>query len=104
MFKTLLSFIIYITIFFTVQSSHININYSFKLPEVFGEGNVDNSNCCPYIVYSHNVTNHKRAPDFIIIGVQKSGTTELAAALSKHPLLVKSKSKELHWLDGDGIS
>lgn len=52
---------------------YININYSFKLPKIFGIGNAQNSGCCPYIVYQKNDTRGHRVPNFIILGVQKSG-------------------------------
>lgn len=39
-------------------------------------------------------------PDFIIIGVQKSGTTSLYSYLCQHPELLPSCTKEVHFFDG----
>lgn len=38
-------------------------------------------------------------PDFIIIGVQKGGTTSLFKYLSQHPQVAVSSHKELHYFD-----
>jgi hypothetical protein len=38
------------------------------------------------------------APDFVIIGTQRGGTTSLHAYLSAHPMVVLPPSKELHFL------
>lgn len=47
------------------------------------------------------LTWHNRAlPDFIIIGAQKSGTSSLYNYLSKHPQLIASSKKEVHFFDG----
>lgn len=40
-----------------------------------------------------------RFPDFMIIGVQKSGTSTLHQLLSQHPRLKGSQRKELHYFD-----
>lgn len=39
-------------------------------------------------------------PEFIIAGAQKSGTTSLFWYLSKHPQLLPSRTKEVHFFDG----
>lgn len=39
-------------------------------------------------------------PDFIIIGAQKAGTSSLFAYLSKHPQILPSSTKEVHYFDG----
>jgi len=41
----------------------------------------------------------KRGPDFIIIGVQKGGTSSLFFYLSQHPQINVSKVKEIHFFD-----
>lgn len=41
----------------------------------------------------------KHAPDFICIGMQKAGTTWLAANLSKHPAVWVPPIKEIHYFD-----
>ena len=46
------------------------------------------------------VTCHQVLPDFIIIGAQKSGTTSLFYYLTKHPQLLPSYVKEVHFFDG----
>ena len=38
-------------------------------------------------------------PDFIIIGVQKGGTTSLFNYLSQHPQISLSRVKEVHYFD-----
>ena len=40
-------------------------------------------------------------PDFIIIGVQKAGTTGLFRILEKHSNIVSVKEKEIHYFDND---
>jgi hypothetical protein len=40
-----------------------------------------------------------RLPDFIIIGVQKGGTTSLFYYLSQHPSIALPKTKEIHYYD-----
>ncbi|TCJ16303.1 hypothetical protein EZJ19_05210 [Parasulfuritortus cantonensis] len=40
-------------------------------------------------------------PDFLVIGAQKAGTTSLHKYLRRHPGLVGSKPKELHYFDRD---
>lgn len=40
-----------------------------------------------------------KQPNFIIIGVQKGGTTTLYETLKKHPNLKLSKTKEVHYYD-----
>lgn len=41
----------------------------------------------------------RRFPDFIILGVQKGGTSSLFSYLSQHPDIVPSKTKEVHFFD-----
>ena len=41
----------------------------------------------------------KRKPDFIIVGVQKGGTTSLFEYLAKHPQVIPSTIKEVHYFD-----
>lgn len=43
-------------------------------------------------------------PDFLIIGAQKAGTSALYDMLSRHPQIVPSKTKEVHYFDGLSIS
>ena len=40
-----------------------------------------------------------KAPSFIILGSQKSGTTSLYEYINQHPLVVKSKRRETHFFD-----
>lgn len=40
--------------------------------------------------------------DFVIVGVQKAGTTALASFLAAHPQLVVAKGKEVHLFDRQG--
>jgi len=48
-----------------------------------------------------NATSTERClPDFIIIGVQKAGTSSLYSYLRQHPQLVPSFKKEAHFFDG----
>ncbi|MDO6760237.1 sulfotransferase domain-containing protein [Tamlana sp. 2_MG-2023] len=49
----------------------------------------------------------RKKPDFIIIGVQKGGTTSLFNYLSSHPKIKASSKKEIHYFDynyGKGLS
>ena len=41
----------------------------------------------------------RREPDFIIIGAQKCGTTSLYRNLVKHPQILESFTKEVHYFD-----
>jgi hypothetical protein len=43
----------------------------------------------------------RRVPDFIIIGVQKGGTSSLFAYLGQHPQLILPTVKELHFFDNN---
>lgn len=43
--------------------------------------------------------NNGNAPDFLIIGAQKSATSTLHSYLSQHPKIVGSKPKEIHYFD-----
>jgi hypothetical protein len=43
----------------------------------------------------------RKKPDFIIIGVQKGGTSSLFKYLSYHPQIVPSKKKEVHFFDNN---
>lgn len=45
---------------------------------------------------------HQRV-GFLIAGVQKAGTSSLFAMLSRHPQLVTSRPKELHFFDDDDL-
>lgn len=47
-------------------------------------------------------TNIVCLPSFIIAGVQKGGTTVLAALLSAHPKIIFSRQKETHFFDRKG--
>lgn len=40
-------------------------------------------------------------PDFLIIGAQKSGTSGLYFTLKKHPQVISSIKKEIHYFDND---
>lgn len=40
-------------------------------------------------------------PDFLIIGAQKAGTSSLYSTLKKHPQLISSTKKEIHYFDND---
>jgi hypothetical protein len=42
-----------------------------------------------------------RGPDYLIIGVQKSGTTALYNYIIEHPKIVSAKQKEVHFFDED---
>ncbi|GAC1354888.1 MAG: sulfotransferase [Ktedonobacteraceae bacterium] len=47
-----------------------------------------------------NVTSPLRImPDFIILGVQKGGTTSLYAYLTEHPNIISARMKEVHFFD-----
>ena len=46
----------------------------------------------------------KRQVDFMIIGVQKGGTTALASFLNAHPQLVMAEGKEVHLFDSPDYS
>ena len=37
-------------------------------------------------------------PNFVIIGVQKAGTTTLCAALNEHPQIYTAPEKEVYYL------
>lgn len=39
------------------------------------------------------------APHFLIIGAQKAGTTSMYEYIAKHPLVIKGKRRETHFLD-----
>ena len=41
----------------------------------------------------------RRAPSFMIIGAQKSGTTSLYELIAQHPLVAKGKRRETHYFD-----
>ena len=41
----------------------------------------------------------RRAPSFVIIGAQKSGTTSLYELLCEHPLVIRGKRRETHFFD-----
>jgi len=46
-------------------------------------------------------------PDFIIIGVQRGGTTSLYKYMTKHPKIIPALKKEIHFFDnkfGKGLS
>lgn len=40
-----------------------------------------------------------KTPDFIIIGVQKGGTTSLYSYLTQHPQIAPATQKEIHYFD-----
>lgn len=40
-------------------------------------------------------------PDFLIIGAQKAGTSGLYSTLKKHPQIIPSIKKEIHYFDND---
>lgn len=73
----MLFYILYLSLVTRVSALYININYSFKLPEVFGIGNHNDSSCCPFLIYPKNDTGGLRVPDFLIIGVQKACTYQI---------------------------
>lgn len=51
------------------------------------------------------LTARQRAlPDFIIIGVQKAGTSSLFSLLSQHPDIIPPSRKEVHYFDGGLIT
>ena len=52
-------------------------------------------------IYKMDVVNikSKKAPDFIIVGVQKGGTTSLFNDLKKHPNIKLKNNKEAHFFD-----
>jgi len=43
----------------------------------------------------------RRLPDFIIIGVQKGGTSSLFEYLSQHPRVIPARVKEVHFFDNN---
>ena len=49
-----------------------------------------------YIIEALRIGN---LPDFLIIGVQKGGTTSLRKYMSRHPKIAFSNTKELHYFD-----
>ncbi|MGD1809417.1 sulfotransferase domain-containing protein [Dapis sp. BLCC M126] len=56
--------------------------------------------------FSENFTNYRfisspfrKLPNFIIIGVMKSGTTSLYNYLIQHPQIIPAKKKEVHFFD-----
>ena len=46
---------------------------------------------------SFDETRRSNQPGFLIIGTQKAGTTALYSYLSKHPQIVATAEKELHF-------
>jgi len=62
------------------------------------------SNCRIYFDHLSNDWRYRRfrghrLPDFLIIGCQKGGTTSLFDDLARHPDVVASKDKEVHYFD-----
>ncbi len=49
----------------------------------------------------HEILYEKRLPDFIIIGMQKCGTTVLKYFLEAHPKLIAPKLGEIHFFEKD---
>ena len=49
--------------------------------------------------YYHGTARWRALPDFIIIGVMKSGTTSLFDYLKQHPRIYGSRKKEIHYFD-----
>ncbi len=50
--------------------------------------------------FYRNITSPVRVlPDFLIIGVQKGGTTSLYNYLSEHPDIISARRKEVHFFD-----
>jgi len=50
-------------------------------------------------IYRYLSASHRRVPDFIIAGAQKSGTTSLWAYLSEHPDVEPPMTKEMSFFD-----
>jgi hypothetical protein len=48
---------------------------------------------------NHSLYAEKWAPDFIIVGAQKSGTGSLRTYMTQHPQVVWSKENEVHFFD-----
>eukprot|EP00210_Caulerpa_lentillifera_P001272 g1228.t1 len=79
-----------------------NPAYSFHVPKQWGKLTTEDAGCCPYLTYPVNSSSTlKRFPNFIGLGVQKSGSTTLAWYLSCHPDVAISRVKETHFMDKD---
>lgn len=51
-------------------------------------------------LYRFSTAKNRLLPNFLVIGAQKSGTTNLFHYLSQHPQLKKAMAKEIHFFDG----
>lgn len=60
---------------FEASTVRVEIDYSFHVPERFGEATVESADCCPYGVLPNNDTDGRIAPSFYGIGTQKGGTS-----------------------------
>ncbi|MCX5925453.1 MAG: sulfotransferase domain-containing protein [Candidatus Dependentiae bacterium] len=54
---------------------------------------------CNGLTISADIDASWRGPDYLIIGVQKAGTTALYNYIIKHPKIVSAKQKEAHFFD-----
>jgi len=50
--------------------------------------------------YNRISARERTLPNFIIVGAMKAGTTSLSSYLSKHPQVIPSITKEIHFFDG----
>jgi hypothetical protein len=50
-------------------------------------------------VLRHLSANHRRLPDYVIVGAQKAGTTSLWAYLNEHPQIELALTKEMSFFD-----
>lgn len=50
----------------------------------------------PILPLSHYIMTHQ-APDFLIVGAQKAGTTSLYNCLKQHPSVLPARKKEIHY-------
>jgi hypothetical protein len=50
-------------------------------------------------LYRYITSGSRVLPDFLIIGVQKAGTTSLYSYLSQHPGIIPAVDKEIHFFD-----
>lgn len=97
----LLVFVVFNTVScYTSNGRHLT--YSFRVPAQWGQLAVEAAGCCPYLNYPKNSTSmNRRLPNFIGLGVQKSGSTTLSWYLSNHPDFALSRTKETHFMDKD---
>lgn len=74
----------------------IGLIYSILFCVLFVNINSTNHSCKQFF---SNYQNSSQVPLFLIAGVQKAGTTALAAYLSQHPNITLASKKEVHYFD-----